>query len=206
VNLLGRAQTTQFTWKQTKSLNYELQANGEVFASLKSRSSLSLQMMGTSADDTWILRRKGVIITPIEIIPSGMSMSIALLKPAWRKEQRLEFKDGRVFIWNKIEGFKDRIGFIDTGGNQLVSFELQKKALHSEWKVFIKPNALKLPELSLLVILGRYKLQIDREDSTLSELLFWLVTFTTGSISGLDDIIAALIPIAILALRRIFAL
>jgi hypothetical protein len=114
VELIGHG----LKWVQPHALKmeYELQADEILAASLHFRSSFGSLATAASADGSWTFKRVGFWQTKVTIRPSGSETDLAVFrKNTWSGGGTLEFSDGRKYpantnFWATQYEFKTEVG------------------------------------------------------------------------------------------------
>jgi|SRR5689334_23429449 len=147
----------QLEWVQpgTFKMHFELRADDEVAATLRFRSSFGSFATGESADGCWTFKRMGFWQTKVTIRTCGEDADFATFKNnTWSGGGTLELSGGQKFLattnfWQTNFEFQDELGVT------LIKFK-SGGLIHLSATVNVEPNAVNLPELPLLVMLGWY--------------------------------------------------
>lgn len=153
-------------WVQPGALkmHYELRSADELAASLRFRSSFGSFATAESADVCWTFKRVGFWQTSVTIRACGANDDIAVFRNnTWSGGGTLEFPDGRKILAN-TNFWQTRLEFKTESGETLVEFETAG-LLHISATVEIKPRAVAMPELPLIVMLGWYLVVMMYTDS-----------------------------------------
>jgi hypothetical protein len=159
----------QLKWVQPGALkmHYELRAADELAASLHFRSSFGSFATAESADGCWTFKRVGFWQTGVTVRHCGGNDDIAIFRNnTWSGGGTLEFPDGgRILASTNF--WQTRFEFKTESGETLVEFETGG-LIHISAIVEIKPGAVAMPELPLIVMLGWYLVVMMRMDSAAS--------------------------------------
>jgi len=156
----------QLKWVQPRVLKmqYELRADDELAATLGFRSSFGSFARGESADGCWTFKRMGFWQTRVTVRTRGEDVDIATFKNnTWSGGGTLELSAGRKFLattnfWQTNFEFQDELG------GTLIKFK-SGGLIHLSATVNVEPNALTLPELPWVVMLGWYLIVMMHMDS-----------------------------------------
>ena len=154
-------------WEQPNALKmeYELHVEDETIATLKFRSSFGSFAVAECGSGCWTFKRVGFFKTRITIRPCSSENEIAVFKNnTWKGGGSLEFGDGRKLLAN-TNFWQTNYEFKTESGEQMISFK-PGGFLHMSAVVNIQPNAARLQELPLLVILGWYLAILLHNDSS----------------------------------------
>ena len=142
---------------------FELRAGDEVFALLHAREKGTDWTCGEAADGRWTLQSRYIGPGEIVVIRELDSQAdIAVVKRGrkhglfQRGNDYLAFLDGRIVTWKKASKWHDEWDWVDSDDRPLIHFQ---RGHH----MVCEPLALALPELSLLVIVGWYLMQLQEE-------------------------------------------
>jgi hypothetical protein len=145
-------------------MHYELLADDELAATLRFRSSFGSFATGESADGCWTFKRMGFWQTRVTIRACGVDDNIAIFKNnTWTSGGTLELSDGGKFLattnfWNTNLEIQDELG------HTLIRFKTGG-VIHLSATVSVESNAMRLPELPWVVMLGWYLIVMMHADS-----------------------------------------
>ncbi|MBA2682846.1 MAG: hypothetical protein H0U76_31190 [Ktedonobacteraceae bacterium] len=89
---------------------------------------------------------------------------IATYQPKWTGiSGQLTFPNGRSFKWKVINFWGTQKAWTDLTGNSV--YVQISKAFSRKSTVSIYPQAIEIPELSLLVVLGFYNIVVERREA-----------------------------------------
>jgi hypothetical protein len=145
-------------------MQYELRADDELAATLRFRSSFGSFASGESADGCWTFKRMGFWQTRATVRACGEDVDIATFKNnTWSGGGTLELPGGQKFLAT-TNFWQTNLEFHDESGNILIKFKTGG-LIHLSAKVNVEPNALRLPELPWMVMLGWYLTVMMHMDS-----------------------------------------
>ena len=147
----------QLKWVQPSALKmrYELRAGDELLATLRFRSSFGSFATGESADGCWTFKRSGFWQTRATIRVCGADVDIATFKNnTWSSGGTLELSDGRKFPAS-TNFWQTSFEFQDERGSPLIKFK-NGGLIHCSATVDVEPNAVSLPELPWVIMVGWY--------------------------------------------------
>ncbi len=157
----------EIRWVQPKAFTqeYELQAGGEIAATLRFRRSFRSFATAESADGAWTFKRAGLFRTRVIIRIVGLETDLAVFKYSiWKRGGTLEISNGRRYRADS-NFWMTRYAFHDESSEGLVRFRQIRGVLHRSSIVEIDPAAAKRPELPWLVILGWYLVVMMHRDA-----------------------------------------
>ena len=153
-------------WVQPRVLkmHYELRAGDDLVATLRFRSSFGSFATGESADGCWTFKRTGFWQTRVTIRSCGEDVDIATFKNnTWTRGGTLELADGQKLLAS-TNFWQTNFEFEDELGRQLVKFK-SGGLIHFSAIVDIEPNAVSMPELPWVIMLGWYLTVMMHMDS-----------------------------------------
>jgi hypothetical protein len=157
----------QLKWVQPSALkmHYELRAGDELASTLRFRSSFGSFATGESADGCWTFKRIGFWKTRVTIRRCDEDVDIATFKNnTWSSGGTLELSDGRKFLAS-TNFWQTNFEFHDEMGRQMVKFKTGG-LIHFSATVDIEPNAVSVPELPWVIMLGWYLTIMMHIDTT----------------------------------------
>jgi hypothetical protein len=157
----------ELKWVQphTFKMEYELQADTALAATLRFRSSFGSFATAESADGCWTFKRIGFWQTQATVRTCGAEADLALFKNnTWKGGGTLEFSDGRKFMadtnfWQTQYEFKTEMG------ERLFGYKNIGGVMHLSALVQIEPQAAGLPDLPWMVMFGWYLTVMMHQDS-----------------------------------------
>lgn len=156
----------QLEWVQPSALKmqYELRAGDELAATLRFRSSFGSFATGENADGCWTFKRIGFWQTRVTVRACGEDVDIATFKNnTWSGGGTLELATGRKFLAT-TNFWHTNLEFQDESGVTLIKL-MSGGLIHLSAKVNVEQNAVNLPELPWLVMLGWYLVVMMHIDS-----------------------------------------
>jgi hypothetical protein len=157
----------ELKWVQPKAFKqeYELQAGGEIAATLRFRGSFRSFATAQAADGVWTFKRAGFSRTRVLIRIVGSKTDLAVFKyNMWKRGGTLEIPGGRRYRADS-NFWMTRYAFHDESSEDLVRYGRIGGVLHRSSIVEIDPAAVKRPELPWLVILGWYLVVMMHRDA-----------------------------------------
>ena len=142
---------------------FELRAGEAVVATL-------VWTRGSSALAQWAqgqyrFSRQGWLRQRILVHGASSTTPVATDEPLATFAQRagaLTFPDGRAFLWRKPQRWTSERVWVDSNATALVRF---RSVGHAAVAVICQPEAVSLPELPLLLLLGQYLLVLASQDA-----------------------------------------
>ena len=157
----------QLTWVQPRALKmeYELQDDGELVATLRFRSSFGSFATAESADGCWTFKRVGFWKTKVTVRACGSEFDVAAFtNNTWKSGGTLELPDGRSYPAN-TNFWMTEYEFTTQTGEPLVQYNWVRGLMRLSSTVNIQPAAASLRELPWLVMLGWYLTVMMHADS-----------------------------------------
>lgn len=157
----------ELKWVQPSALKteYELRADNELAATLRFRTSFGSFATGESADGCWTFKRVGFWQTKATVRPCGADTDIGIFKNnTWSGGGTLELPDRRTFPAT-TNFWQTKLGFNTESGETLIEFK-SGGLLHLSATVEIRPNAVSMPELPWIVMLGCYLIVMMQMDAS----------------------------------------
>jgi hypothetical protein len=162
-DLAGR----ELKWEQPSALKneYELRAGDELAATLRFRGLWGSFATGESADGCWTFKRVGFWETRATIRACGEETNIASFKNnTWSGGGTLELPDGRTFPATTANMWHTKLEINTESGETLIEYK-SGGFLHLSATVEIQPNAVSMPELPWIVMLGWYLIVMMNTDA-----------------------------------------
>ncbi|GEM_PF-3115529 len=138
---------------------YELWAGVRVIATLRFKSLCCSTALAASAEGLWTFERD-VLQDTVEIRQHGKS--IAMLQERDAISYTLEYANGGTCTWMREGMFGHRWAFIDATDTPLLYF-MPETSPQARLRVQVPPDAVRLPQLTFLALLGNY-LMLARRD------------------------------------------
>lgn len=140
----------------------------ELVAILRFRSSFGSFATGESLDGCWTFKRVGFWQTKATVRPCGTDTDIGIFKNnTWSGGGTLELPDGRT-LPATTNFWQTKFGFNNTeSGETLIEYKTGG-LLHLSATVEIQPNAVSMPELPWMVMLGLYLIVMMQTDATVA--------------------------------------
>lgn len=141
-------------WLRLDSQTHELRADGEVVAVLHWKGGFHLQAEGSAqtSEGTWEFNETGLIKKTVVVSSLDLKSELGILR--WTApfvgEGEISFATGPMFRWRKSPAGR---GFVDESGQWVFT-------VTSTGEVPLGPQAQSIPELKILLCLGRFLLLI----------------------------------------------
>jgi len=164
VRSLSEAGFCKLIWTPVRGRFFELRAGSEVLATLKWEKMVGSLATGKTADGSWTLKRGGFLRPYVTVRVAEAEADLAVLRHGARGEGRLQFSDGRGAFWRPTHQRRGEMAFADSSGTWLICFRPISKLFKFEVDVEIAPTALGLSELSLLALVGFYRLALQHDE------------------------------------------
>ena len=156
----------ELVWKRPSILTreYELRGGDEVLATLRWPRSLGSLAEAEAAEGRWTFKRTGFWKPRATIRRAGSEEDLATFRPEWTGNGVLELAGGSPpRRWTATNSLRSRYAWEDDAGEPLV--RLHSRGLKTEAAVEVEPDALRLPELSLLLLFGLYLVMSEQNDA-----------------------------------------
>lgn len=163
---ISRIETKLLHWLPVGRRSYQLQAGDELVATLDWAGARGSLATGEAADGTWTFKRAGFLRPRVTVRIEGSESDLAVLHLGRGRESRLDFADGRRFAWGPTRARRRQMAFIAPGGELAISFLPRAMQSRCHAEVEIGPGGQGLAELSLLALLGWYRLVLQIEEDT----------------------------------------
>jgi hypothetical protein len=154
------------TWTQLRTGYYTLRRSEGVFAHLRWQTMLGSLATAAAGEERWTFKRIGLQRPRITVRKPGEEKDVAVLKHTGRGEAVLEFGDGRRFLWRATRARRREKGFYDPDGVLVVRFSPQPLPGKLQAKVELARDAPAASDLTLLTLLGWYRLLFEMADPT----------------------------------------
>ena len=154
---ISEAGEQELVWRHPSILKqeYELRAGAETLATLRWPRALGSLAEAEAVKGRWTFKRTGFWKPRATIRIAGSEEDVAIFQPQWTGNGVLGFADGSSSRrWTGTNFLRTRFAWEDERGDPLV--RLHSRGLRTEAEVALEPDALRLPELPLLVIFGLY--------------------------------------------------
>jgi hypothetical protein len=142
---------------------FDLRAVEEVVGTMAfARSSLAT---GTTAGQEWTFKREGFWHPQVTVRVAGSDDNIATFKPSWGGGGTLQLAEGGQLHFGAANFWHSQWDWQSAEDKPLVHFKSHHGFLKMEGEVGIEPDAMAMPELPLLVVLGWYLLILFARDA-----------------------------------------
>lgn len=166
---ISRLETDTLSWIPVGRRSYQLQGGDELVATLDWAAARGSLAAGEAADGSWTFKRAGFLRPHVTVRVEGSQADLAILHLSRGRESRLDFADGRRFAWGPARGRRGQMAFSDLAGERVVAFLPRAKSFKYSAEVEIGPGKKELAELSLLALIGWYRLVLQiEEDASLA--------------------------------------
>ena len=154
----------ELAWLQpaARKREHELRAGDETVATLRfQRGSLADAEAG---GDHWTFKRQGCWRPCVTVRRPGSDADLAIFHPGWTGGGQLDFPDGRSIrlssanLWQSEWLWQEK-------DQAIIRFKGRHGLIKAKGAVAIEPEALKLPDLALLILLGWYLILLHAEDT-----------------------------------------
>jgi hypothetical protein len=177
-DLTGR----QLEWKQPTmmKMEFELQAGGELAATLRFRSSFGSLATAESGDGCWTFKRVGFWQPYITARACGEDADLATFRHnTWSGGGTLALPDGRQ-LKAGTNFWQTEMTIEAEGGAALLRYK-NGGLVRMAGSMAIEPAAAALPELPWLALFGWYLIVVMYMDSAMSAATIGVTTATAGS-------------------------
>jgi hypothetical protein len=144
------------------SRDHELRAGDDVVATLRfQRGSLA---DAEAAGGHWTFKRQGFWQPRVTVRTAGSDADLAVFHPRWVGGGALEFPDGHAVRLSSANLWQSEWLWQDNE-KPLIRFKGRHGLIKARGAVEIQPEAVALPDLAMLVLLGWYLILLHAEDS-----------------------------------------
>jgi hypothetical protein len=160
----------ELLWIQpaARKRDHELRAGDDVVATLHfQRGSLA---DAEAAGAHWTFKRQGFWHPRVTVRTAGSDADLAVFHPRWVGGGALEFPDGRAVRLSSANFWQSEWVWQDNE-KPLIWFKGRRGLVKVRGAVEIQPEAVALPDLPLLILLGWYLILLHAEDSAAASLL-----------------------------------
>jgi hypothetical protein len=163
VRALDEVASSELVWIQSHGLNFELRAGDEIVGSL--RWERYAHATAETAAQQWNFNREGFWRTRITVRAPGAETNFAVFYPRWLGGGTLEGQPGRPLRMVSRSWWRAQWDWVDEVGQPLVHIKNQGKWFEVKYRVVIEQQAVALPEMPLLVMLGLYVIVLRSMDA-----------------------------------------
>jgi hypothetical protein len=164
VRSMSEAGFCKLLWTPVRGRVFELRAGSDVLAALKWEKMVGSLATGQTADGSWTLKRGGFLRPYVTVRVAQAEADLVVLRHGARGEGRLQFSNGRCFFWKPTHQRRGEMAFADSSGKWLIGFRPASKLFKFGVEVEIAPTALGLAELSVLTLVGFYRLALQHDE------------------------------------------
>jgi hypothetical protein len=131
---------------------YELWAGDRVVATLRFRSLYRSQALAASAEGLWTFERDN--LSDSTVIRQGQKL-VATLEEQDAISSVLKHVNGSAYVWVRDGIFGKRWAFVNVIGKPVLYFAPETSP-QARLRVEVSPDAIRLPQLTFLALLGKY--------------------------------------------------
>jgi len=142
---------------------YELRGGDEVFARFHLNGTCGSQIVAETANDNWIIKRKGIGQT-ITILDHASQSQLATIKRSMSGQSTLLTLDGHEYSWRCTSFWRDVWTWLNNEDTPLLH-------LIRGSRVQLEPAAHDLPDLALLATIGWYLHKQQEEEATIAAIV-----------------------------------
>jgi hypothetical protein len=164
VRAISEVASGELGWIQSRGLNFELRADDEIVGSL--RWERSAHATAVTADRRWAFNREGFWRSRITVRVPGSVTTFAVFYPRWLGGGSLEGQPGRPLRMVSRSWWRAQWDWVDEVGQPLVHIKNQGRWFEVKYRVVIERQAIALPEMPLLVMLGLYVIVLRSLDAS----------------------------------------
>ena len=168
--LLSQGQDMEITWRQPEAMKNTFALHGGAddapLATLRWQKAFDTLATAETPDATWAFKRTGFLRPRVTARIAGTDDDRATFDAGWSGGGTLIIVGGATFNWQAANFWQTQWGWRGVADTELIHFASKQGLLRQEGAVTIAPDALRLPELGLLVKLGWYLLVLTAHDST----------------------------------------
>jgi len=161
---ISRLDTNLLSWLPVGPRSYQLRGGNELVATLDWSGARGSLATGEASEGSWTFKRAGFLRPRVTVRIEHGSGDLAVLHIGRGRESRLEFTDGRRFAWGPTRTRRRQMGFSDPEGRMVLSLLPRTQRFRYHADVEIGPGMRELAELSLLALLGWYRLVLQMEE------------------------------------------
>jgi len=162
------SQLSDVKWVQPHafSRSFELQAGGDVVATLEFRKMFGSLAVGRTSDGAWTLKRRGYFNTTVSVRVEGSEQDIAIYEPNWAGTKgAVVLSNGERLPFQTTNFWGTERVLTDATGEALVRFH-NKGVFHHGAEVEVTTAGAKRENIGMLLILCWYVLVLYMEDSS----------------------------------------
>lgn len=156
------------TWSGRR--DYELRSADDRVGVLRIQEAWGTRALAETCEGKWLFSRVWWPSAKVVIRPMDSSFEIGVLRHHWLdRRSHLKFPYGRMFCWVPMNRWETECIFTDGYDNRLIHFKRYSNPFfslffpsgQSRGRMMIEVQALGLPELPLLALLGCYLMVIE---------------------------------------------
>jgi hypothetical protein len=163
VRAIREVASSELLWIQGRGLAFERHAGDEVVGIVRwERSSLAT---GETAAHRWTFKREGFWHARVTVRVPGSDANVAVFDPGWTRGGTLDVEPRRRLRFVASSFWRSQWDWVDEASQPLVHFKNHGTGFKLECQVVVENQAIALPDLPLLVVLGWYLLVLSSLDS-----------------------------------------
>jgi len=163
--------TLSLTWTPVGRQSYQLAAGTDLVATLDWVKRSGSLARGEAADGTWNFKRVGFFRPYVTIRDADSDVDLAALRKGTRRESVLEFADGRRFVWRPTRARRRQMAFVSAADETLLTMLPRTRLTKRFAEVEIAPGMQGVRGLSLLALVGWYRMALEFEEEDLATLV-----------------------------------
>jgi hypothetical protein len=161
---LSQTKNQIMTWTRREGRHFELTSGDHVFADLSWHSMFGSLAIGATADGQWTIKRVGFFRPRVTVRLPDHDADFATLQYSRYGESVLQLNDGSTYRWKATKRRRSERGFFTADGRLVVSCIPRTKWFRFEADMLIEPGQEMCRDVSLLVLLGWYRLVLEHDD------------------------------------------
>lgn len=161
---ISALKTDSLIWAPVGRRSYQLSAGDDLVATLDWATSTGSLATGEAADGSWTFKRVGFFRPAITVRDRGGPNDLAVMRKVKGVGLAMEFAAGPRFTWAPTRERRREVAFHDASGTRLIGFLPRSKRFKSFAEVTLADEARQLREISILAIIGWYRLVLEQED------------------------------------------
>jgi hypothetical protein len=161
---IATLQTDLLTWMPVSRRSFQLAAGDDLVATLDWATAMGSLASGEAADGSWTFKRVGFFRPAITVRDPGGQRDLAVMRKIKGEGLVLEFAGGPRFIWDRTRDRRREMAFFDGSSRRVISFLPRTKRFKSFAEVTLSAGARELREISVLALIGWYRMVLEQED------------------------------------------
>ena len=154
-------------WRESRKAKRrdELRFGDSVLATLQWAGCFSDRASGRTPGGQWVFDRPGFLCRDVKVWEAESSSLVAVYYPGWLGDGTLECSDGRTYKWVSTNFWRTHWEFRTPSGETLVRFIDNSRILERTALIEGISSVLSAQEEALLMLLGRYLLELHSRDT-----------------------------------------